>query len=234
MGTPAVPTCHPDNKKAALWGASGEQAQDFHHPYLLYSPVEKSSGGSPVESILHVFNSWGNKADNMARNIWHNLRTSPSVPGAAWGKMNLKAKAIAEGGFESLYKQTFATYPNEKLKKTFACYLSTSTGPVAGTLYLSDAHAAFCSDRPLSFTAPSGQETWSYYKVMIPLSKIGTINPVGMRENQLEKYVQILTIDGHDFWFMGFVNYEKASRHLTEGLSSFAASGIPIDRKSVV
>lgn len=94
------------------------------------------------------------------------VRINSSVPGAAWGKMNLTAKAITGGGFESLYKQTFTTYPNEKLKKTFASYLSTSTGPVAGTLYLSDAHVAFCSDRPLSFTAPSGQETWSYYKVI--------------------------------------------------------------------
>ncbi|RVX06822.1 GEM-like protein 5 [Vitis vinifera] len=74
---------------------------------------------------------------------------------------------------------------SEKLKKSFACYLSTSTGPVAGTLYLSNIHVAFCSDRPLSFTAPSGQETWSYYKVMVPLSKIGTINPVIMREKSI-------------------------------------------------
>jgi hypothetical protein len=95
----------------------------------------------------------------------HAVRTNSSVSEAAWGKMNLTAKAITGGGFEALYKQTFTTYPNEKLKKTFACYLSTSTGPVAGTLYLSNAHVAFCSDRPLSFTAPSGQETWSYYKV---------------------------------------------------------------------
>ncbi|XP_024466121.1 GEM-like protein 5 isoform X2 [Populus trichocarpa] len=153
------------------------------------------------------------------------FRTNSSVPGAAWGKVNLTAKALTGGGFEALYKQTFtSTNPNEKLKKTFACYLSTTTGPVAGTLYLSDAHAAFCSDRPLSFTAPSGQGAWSYYKVMIPLSKIGTINPVVMRENQSERYIQIVTIDGHDFWFMGFVNYEKASRHLTESISSSVGS----------
>ncbi|CAK7328380.1 unnamed protein product [Dovyalis caffra] len=224
MGAPAVPTCHPDNKKAALWGAADDEAQYFHHPYLQYSPIEKSSG-SRKESVLQVFNSWGNKAETMAHNVWHNLRTNSSVPGAAWGKMNLTAKAITGGGFESLYKQTFtSTNPNEKLKKTFACYLSTTTGPVAGTLYLSDAHAAFCSDRPLSFTAPSGQEAWSYYKVMIPLSKIGTINPVVKRENQSEKYIEIVAIDGHDFWFMGFVNFEKASRHLTESISSFVGT----------
>lgn len=93
------------------------------------------------------------------------MKTGPSVSETAWGKLNLTAKALTEGGFESLFKQIFPTDQNEKVKKTFACYLSTTTGPVAGTLYLSTAKVAFCSDRPLSFRAPSGQETWSYYKV---------------------------------------------------------------------
>lgn len=234
MGPPAVPTCHPDNKKAALWGAAHDQQNNHHHhPYLQYNPIEKPSS-SPMESVLHMFNSWSNKAESTANNIWHNLKTGPSVSKAAWGKVNLTAKAITGGGFESLYKQTFATHPSEKLKKSFACYLSTSTGPVAGTLYLSNIHVAFCSDRPLSFTAPSGQETWSYYKVMVPLSKIGTINPVIMRENPSEKenpserYIQTVTVDGHDFWFMGFVNYDKASQHLSESMTNFVATGIAV------
>jgi len=71
MGNPAVPTCHPDNKKAALWGATDDEAQKFHNPYLQYSPIEKSSRSSK-ESILQVFNSWGTKADTIAQNIWHN------------------------------------------------------------------------------------------------------------------------------------------------------------------
>ncbi|KAK4760253.1 hypothetical protein SAY87_005146 [Trapa incisa] len=233
MGTPAVPTVHPDNKKAAFWGATGEEAHHYHHPYLQYSPIDRpagagGSGSSPMESMLHTFNSWSNKAETMATNIWHNLKTGSSVPGAAWAKVNLRAKAIAGGGFETLYRQSFSTFPNEMLRKTFACYLSTSTGPVAGTLYLSNIHAAFCSDRPLSFTAPSGQLTWSYYKVHVPLAKIGAVNPVVMRENQLEKYLQIVTLEGHDFWFMGFVNYEKACRHLTEATSGFVAAGVAV------
>ncbi|KAK6912923.1 GRAM domain [Dillenia turbinata] len=218
MGAPAVPTCHPDNKKAALWAAGDPQHYYHQHPYLQYQPIEKPT--SPMESVLQVFNSWTSKTECLARNVWHNLKTGPSVSGAAWGKMNLTAKAITKGGFETLYKQTFAVDPNhEKLKKSFACYLSTSTGPVAGTLYLSNINVSFCSDRPLSFTAPSGQETWSYYKVMVPLSKIGTVNPVAMRENPLERYIQVITIDGHDFWFMGFVNYDKACHHLAESVS---------------
>ena len=94
---------------------------------------------------------------------------------AAWGKVNLTAKAITEGGFESLFKQTFATEVNEKLMKSFACYLSPATGPVAGTLYLSTVRVAFCSDRPLYFTAPSGQPSWSYYKVNSCLSFISIV-----------------------------------------------------------
>ncbi|KAB5519017.1 hypothetical protein DKX38_023336 [Salix brachista] len=174
------------------------------------------------------FQEWGKNADTVARNIWHNLKTGPSVPQAAWGKVNLTAKAITEGGFESLFKHIFETDSNEKLKKTFACYLSTSTGPVAGTLYLSTARVAFCSDRPLCHTAPSGEEAWSYYKVMIPLEKISTVNSEIMTENPSRKYIQIVTTDEHDFWFMGFVNFEKALQNLSESVSSFKEAGSAI------
>jgi len=224
MGPPAVPTVHPDNQKAAMWSAADHQ-QFFqsNHPYLQYSPVEKPTN-NPFEHVVNMFSSWCTTAETIARNIWQNLKMGHSVPGAAWDKVNLTAKAISEGGFESLFKHTFATEQNEKLKKTFACYLSTATGPVAGTLYLSTHRVAFCSDRPLSFTAPSGQEAWSYYKVNIPLPNIGTINPVIMKENPPENYVQVVTIDGHDFWFMGFVSFEKATHHLLDALSNFRAA----------
>ncbi|KAI4381336.1 hypothetical protein MLD38_007415 [Melastoma candidum] len=212
MGRPAVPTVHPDNQKAALWKAA-DHREIPHQPYVHYDPIERPSS-NPLEPVIHAFNSWSNKAETIARNIWHNLKTGESVSGAAWGKLNLTAKAITEGGFEALFKQLFVTEPDEKLKKTFACYLSTSTGPVAGTLYLSTRRVAFCSDRPLCFTAPSGQEAWSYYKAMIPIVNVSAVNPVVMRENPAEKYLQIVTTDGHDFWFMGFVNFEKASQHL--------------------
>ena len=63
---------------------------------------------------------------------------------------------------------------------------------------------------------------------MVPLGKIGTVNPVVMRENSSEKYVQVVTVDGHDFWFMGFVNYEKACNHVTQSISTFVATGIAV------
>lgn len=61
-------------------------------------------------------------------------------------------------------------------------------------------------------------------QVNIPLPNIGTINPVIKGENPPEKYVQVVTIDGHDFWFMGFVSFEKATHHLLDALSNFRAA----------
>lgn len=225
MGPPSNPTAHPDNQQAALWSADDHQRQHFHdQPYLVYSPMDKAPSTNPLEPVIHAFNTWSQRAETIARNIWHNLTTGSSVAETAWGKVNLTAKALTEGGFEALFKQIFQTQPDEKLKKTFACYLSTSTGPVAGTMYLSNLRVAFCSDRPLSFTAPSGQEAWSYYKVMIPLAQISAINPVTMEANPSERYIQLTTVDNHDFWFMGFVNFDKATQHLSETMSAFRAT----------
>ncbi|CAN6548627.1 unnamed protein product [Malus baccata var. baccata] len=213
MGTPAAPNVHPDNQQAALWkaGAADHQQIPQQQPYVQHSPIDKHTN-NPFEPVIQA-------------NIWYNLKAGHSVPEAAWGKVNLTAKALSGGGFESLFKQIFATDPNEKLKKTFACYLSTSTGPVAGTQYLSTARLAFCSDRPLTFTSPSGQAAWSYYKVSIPLGNISTVNPVVTKENPPEKYIQIATTDGHEFWFMGFVNFDKASHHVFESVADFRTAG---------
>ncbi|URE32283.1 ABA-responsive protein [Musa troglodytarum] len=185
--------------------------------------------GPPAEPSAHPENQraalWSPRGDDeRPPYVLEREPTAPSKAEAAMGKLSLTAKALAEGGFESLYKQTFQTDPTERLKKTFACYLSTTTGPVAGTLYLSNVNVAFCSDRPLSFTAPSGQQAWSYYKVMIPLIKIAAVNPVTLGENPPHKYIQIATVDGHDFWFMGFVHFEKASEHLLNDVSDRAAA----------
>lgn len=75
MGTPAVPTCHPNNQKAATWDA-GDQPQN-HHPYVQHTPVQKPAN-SPMESVLRKFNSWSTKAETTAHNIWHNRKSSIS------------------------------------------------------------------------------------------------------------------------------------------------------------
>lgn len=65
---------------------------------------------------------------------------------------------------------------------------------------------------------------WIHEQVTIPLGNIENVNPVIMRQNPQEKYIHIVTVDAHEFWFMGFVNFEKASHHLLDSVSDFRAN----------
>lgn len=94
------------------------------------------------------------------------MKTAPSFADAAMGRIAQGTKVLAEGGYEKIFRQTFDTVPEETLVDSFACYLSTSAGPVMGVVYISTAKLAFCSDSPLSYK--SGDRTeWSYYKVCV-------------------------------------------------------------------
>lgn len=92
------------------------------------------------------------------------VKTGPSITDAAMGRVSQITKVIAEGGYDKIFHQTFDVLPDEKLKKPYACYLSTSAGPVMGVLYLSNKKLAFCSDNPLAYKVGDKDE-WSYYKV---------------------------------------------------------------------
>ena len=128
-------------------------------------------------------------------------------------------KVYAEGGHDRVFHQTFGSVPGEQLRKAYACYLSTSSGPVIGTLYLSTARLAFCSDTPLSCHGPAAQPPEPmYYKVVLPLNQVKSVNPSASMRNRAERYIQITTMDNHEFWFMGFVSYDKALKNLYEAL----------------
>ena len=65
-----------------------------------------------------------------------------------------------------MFQQTFEVLPGEKLLNAYACYISTSTGPVIGTLYVSSKMVAFCSEYPFCYYSSTGQQQWMYYKVL--------------------------------------------------------------------
>lgn len=74
MGQPSTPTTHPDNQTAASWRAEDQQQRfNQQHPYVVYSPVERSSD-NPFESVVNMFNSWSHRAETVAKNIWHNCK----------------------------------------------------------------------------------------------------------------------------------------------------------------
>ncbi|KAJ8762507.1 hypothetical protein K2173_007946 [Erythroxylum novogranatense] len=194
------------------------------NPYVSPTPVGSSSTKNKMDAVRDVLGKWGKKAaeatkkaEDLAGNMWQHLKTGPSFADAAVGRIAQGTKVLAEGGYEKIFPQTFETVPGEKLLKTYACYLSTSAGPVMGVLYMSTEKLAFCSDNPLSYKI-GDQTQWSYYKVVIPLHQVKAVNPSTSKINPSEKYIQIISVDNHEFWFMGFVYYDSAVKNLKGAL----------------
>ncbi|KAI3451204.1 hypothetical protein Pfo_007869 [Paulownia fortunei] len=226
-------------KKSVRWSQElvmeSPVPRDFDHessnPYVNYSPAPSANSSSfnfkdTVGSVKDVLGRWGKKvgeatrkAEDLAGNTWQHLKTSPSLADAALGRIAHGTKVLAEGGYEKIFRQTFETVPEEQLKYSYACYLSTSAGPVVGVLYVSTAKLAFSSDNPLSY--PAGDKTdWSYYKVVIPLHQLKAVNTSTSRTNSAEKYIQVISVDSHEFWYMGFLNYAGAVKCLQEALQA--------------
>ncbi|PIA46501.1 hypothetical protein AQUCO_01500209v1 [Aquilegia coerulea] len=198
---------------------------DYNNPYVSASSTSQSqSFKNTVSTVKDVLGKWGKKVgettkkgQDLAGNVWQHLKTGPSFADAAMGRIAQGTKVLAEGGYEKIFQQTFDLVPEEQLQRTYACYLSTSAGPVMGILYLSTAKLAFCSDNPLPYKV--GEQTeWSYYKVVIPLHQLKAVNPSISKANRAEKYIQIISVDNHEFWFMGFVNYDSAVKCLQDAL----------------
>ncbi|XP_035548587.1 GEM-like protein 7 isoform X1 [Juglans regia] len=59
-------------------------------------------------------------------------------------------------------------------------------------------------------------------QVLIPLRKIERVNQSENVKKPSEKYMEIVTVDNFDFWFMGFLNYKKAFNYLQEAINSQA------------
>ncbi|CAI9282305.1 unnamed protein product [Lactuca saligna] len=214
----------PSQGPSAISGGSAITAPEASNPYVTAAPVRESSTKNSMDSVRVLFRRWAKKAadatkkgQEYAGDMWQHLKTGPSVTDAAVGRIAQGTKVLAEGGYEKIFRTTFQTIPEERLLKSYACYLSTSAGPVIGVLYLSTAKFAFCSDNPLPYKVGE-EKKWSYYKVVIPLLQLKTVRPSRSKTNAAEKYIQVISVDNHEFWFMGFVNYDSAVKHLEGAL----------------
>ncbi|RLN34907.1 GLABRA2 expression modulator-like [Panicum miliaceum] len=144
-------------------------------PYAMPSPVQPAASKGTKEAVKNALSRWGRKvgeatrkAEDLSRNTWQHLRTAPSIAEAAVGRIAQGTKVLAEGGHDRIFRRAFSAPPDEQLRKSYACYLSTAAGPVVGILYLSTARVAFCGDGPLVYEAAAGggdRTEWSYYKV---------------------------------------------------------------------
>ncbi|WMV23207.1 hypothetical protein MTR67_016592 [Solanum verrucosum] len=149
------------------------------------------------------------------------LSLSPKLTETVKGKLSLGAKILRVGGLEKIFKQKFSVRDDEKLLKVSQCYLSTTAGPIAGLLFISTDKIAFCSKRSIKLSSPTGKSLRIRYKVSIPISKINKAKECENMEKPSQKYIQLVTEDDYEFWFMGFFNNQKTLRYLQQAISTF-------------
>ncbi|XP_072146529.1 putative GEM-like protein 8, partial [Setaria viridis] len=121
--------------------------------------------------------------------------------------------------------------------ESFPCYLSTTAGPIAGMLFISTEKIAFHSDRPLNLAShkvgstrvpykvieaespPQYSTCRLYLQVLISAKRVKGASVRGKLYNPDEKYIDLVTVDGFDFWLMGLISYEKSFRYLRHAIS---------------
>ncbi|KAK3173847.1 hypothetical protein Dsin_033044 [Dipteronia sinensis] len=132
-------------------------------------------------------------------------------------KLGKKADNLAQGIREHVRLGT-------KMSETMKGKLSlgariVKVGPIAGLLFISTDKVAFCSETSLKFYSSNGELLRLHYKVLIPVEKIKRVNQSVNMKKPSQKYMEITTMDGFDFWFMGFLNYQKAFKCLQQTIS---------------
>ncbi|CAK8579405.1 unnamed protein product [Lathyrus sativus] len=160
------------------------------------------------------------KTRSFAFRVHEHVKLGHKLSETLKGKLSLGAKIIQEGGRRNIFKNIFGMQEGEKVLKASQCYLYTTAGPIAGVLYISTEKVAFCSERPITFSsATSGESRKVPYKVLIPIGKIKEVNEGENVDQEEQKYIEIVTEEDSEFWFMGFLKYEKAFRNLEKAIS---------------
>ncbi|XP_038887656.1 GEM-like protein 2 [Benincasa hispida] len=197
-----------------------------YNPYIQHTPSSSSSPEPGKRDRMwdalgrcgKMLEGYGKMAGEAVENVWHHIRVSPSIGDVAKARLVQGTKLLAEGGPERLFQHTFGVIPEEKYLHSYACYLATPSGPVNGTLYISTKRLAFCSESPLCYPSSPGQSEWLYYKVVIELNRVANLRPSPNLLNPSEKDIHVVTKDGHEFWFLGFISFSRALKSLTEAL----------------
>ncbi|OWM90653.1 hypothetical protein CDL15_Pgr020958 [Punica granatum] len=152
-------------------------------------------------SVLQRMNKLGKKADVFASGIREHGRLRRKISETVKGKLSLGTIIFKMGGMEKAFKTLFNVSKKERLLKASQCYLLTLAGPVAGLLFISTQNIAFCSERSLKISSPNGECLRLHYKSQ---------ESEDMKKPS-QKYLQIVTVDNFEFWFMGFLNYQKTN-----------------------
>lgn len=206
FGHPSAPDTHPANAKAASTAPPDAGAAGLGGSTASGKPHGDTLGNLKAGAV-----DVGNKAKSIVGSVWGHLSTGHATVHTAVGKLQ-NYRLLTPGSAQTFWREEFQPPASEVLKNYYACHLSTTTGPVPGSLFVATHSFSFMSDRPLTYNTGPASTAWSFYKVTLPLDKVAdVVVPPGS-----EKYIQVNTTDGHQFWFMGFISFDRAVQELRE------------------
>ncbi|KAK9691456.1 hypothetical protein RND81_09G197800 [Saponaria officinalis] len=149
------------------------------------------------------------------------LRLRHSKVESIFSTMNKLVKGKLRLGADKVFRQIFSVREGELLLKASKCCLFTTAGPIAGRLFISTDKVAFCSDRAIAkVSTPTGDSLRFHYKVVIPLRKIKKYNQSENMKKPSQKYLHVVTSDDFEFWFTGFLSYNKIFNCLQQAVVS--------------
>ncbi|XP_060192397.1 putative GEM-like protein 8 [Lycium barbarum] len=157
--------------------------------------------------------------ENFTNGFQKDERLWPRLIESVKGKLRLQgAKILKLKRMKNVFEKNFSVKPEEKLVKAAQCNLQTTAGPITGLLFISTVRAAFCSHKPIKISSPSGEIIKFHYKISIPLRKIKKVIESKSLKKPSHKYIQVVTEDNFDFWFLGFLNHISILKCLQEAI----------------
>ncbi|KAJ1702082.1 hypothetical protein LUZ63_001861 [Rhynchospora breviuscula] len=185
-------------------------------------PSVSYSDREPADSIKATNYSrinWINKLKNKSENFSHGTVTLSTKSVSETMKRN--RKSISERIFqtesvERFFRKSFNVNKEERLLGTYKCSLFTTAGPIKGRVFITSERITFHSKKFLKLSNVKGEVAKFPYKVSVPLGKIKKTAISANLNKPDEKFVQIVTVDDFEFWFMNFGNCQRplVSLHL--------------------
>lgn len=196
-------------------------------PAIQYHSSSPSTGspnsktGKAAQSTISRTNTLEKIADNVASAVREHVKLRKKISEIIKEKLRLGAKILQVCRVDKVFRQIFSVRDGEKFLGASHCFLSTTVGPIAGLLFISSEKVAFCSEKTIKISSLDGKSIRAHYKVVIPLRKIKRASQSENVRGPSEKYIEVVTVDNFDFWFMGFLNYEydRAFKHLQQAIS---------------
>ncbi|XP_071692190.1 putative GEM-like protein 8 [Rutidosis leptorrhynchoides] len=189
-------------------------------------PIVSARGlllSKPYQPLLTLSSSSKNngvdRKGSFAVSIKNHANLGPRLIEIMKNKLSFGAKFFPVRHEGTIFSKRFSTKDNEKLLHATRCYIYTTAGAIAGSLFVSSERVGFCSDKSLKTYSATGEMLKFQYKVSIPFGKIKCVRESVNMKKPSNKYVEVVTVDDFSFWFMGFSNYKKTLRYLRQTIS---------------